>query len=268
MILHRSIFAVIVAAIASLISTHALAGSFRAMPLRLHLGNEVKTEVLKIVNEEKDPVTVQLDVKSWTHDINGEDQYGDTSDILVFPKIATIEGGGTKIFRIGYSGMPVTTEGSFRIFVQELPVNKLGESALKFALTLGLPVFVEPQNKQLVWTTHVVGLKQETLQIKVENSGNTHLLVSKIKAVGLDTEDKEVFTDEIGGWYTLAGLARTYEVTVPYQQCLQAAKVNIEIEAKDGKKILQMPVERSMCSHKPATKGDKPKANHQSTAKQ
>lgn len=266
--MHRSIFTVIVTAIVSLISIQALAGSFRAVPLRLHLGNDVKTEVLKIINEENGPVTLQLDVKSWSHDVNGEDQYGDTSDILVFPKIATIEGGGTQIFRIGYSGMPVTTERSFRVFVQELPVNNPGEPALKFALTLGLPVFVEPQSKQLVWTAQVLGMKQETLQVKVENSGNSHLMVNKIKAIGLDTEYKEVFTEEIGGWYTLAGKARNYVVPVSYQQCLQAAKINIEIEAKDANKILQMPVERSMCSQKPETKGGKEKANHQSTAKQ
>lgn len=266
-ILYRFLFVALFAALSFIISPSVFASSFRAMPLRLYLNNETKTEVLKIVNEEKEPVTVQLDVKTWDQGDNGQDEYGDTRDIIAFPKMATIEGGGTKIFRIGYNGAPVSTERSFRVFVQELPVSKPGESVLKFALNLSLPVFVSPQNKHSAWTAQVLGMQQESLQLKIENGGNSHLMINKIKAVGLDTNGKEVLTEEVSGWYTLTGRTRTYEVPIPYQQCLQTAKINIDIEAKGSKKLLQMPVGRTMCSQKSKTTGVKTKKTYSSTTR-
>lgn len=257
----RKIFLVLFLAINFIGMTPVNASSFRAMPLRLYLNSKDNTEVLKVMNEGDEKVAVQISVKEWSQDGGGKDQYSDTDKLIVFPKMTSIEAGAEKVFRVGYRGGEIIDEKTYRIFVQELPVSKPGESALKFALNLSLPVFVSPQNMQSVWAAHVVGIKQEALQVQVENSGNSHLMVNKIKAVGLDTKGKEVFSEEISGWYTLSGATRTFEVPVPYQKCLQASKVNIEIEAKDSKKHMEMPVAREMCSQRPKTEGDKTKAN-------
>ncbi len=260
--LHRfSPFAAIAAAIILLIPFHAVAGSFRAMPLRLYIDGESKTEVLRLVNEGKEKVTVQLDPKRWTHDDDGQDIYGDAPKIVIFPKMATIEPGETQVIRIGYIGSSATEEQTYRLFVQELPVNKPGEMALKFALTLSLPVFVAPENEVIQWSVASVNLAQESLQLKVNNNGNRHIMINKIQAPGLDAGGTEVFTQEATGWYTLGGKSRTYAVEIPYQACLKASRINVEVQTKTASKQLDLAVEKSMCTRKPEPENKTAKHN-------
>ncbi|HEY0719613.1 MAG TPA: fimbria/pilus periplasmic chaperone [Gammaproteobacteria bacterium] len=248
-----------VAALFLLASTQAFAGAFRAMPLRLYLDSKSKSEVLRITNEGDEAVTVQIDTKTWAQDGNGQDVYGDTTEIVVFPKMATIEKGATQIVRIGFNGAPAGREQTYRLFVQELPVSKPGEMALKFALTMSLPVFVAPDQKVIDWSVEPGVLKQETLPVKVTNNGNHHVMISKIKAIGLDANGAELFTQEATGWYTLAGQSRTFPVNVPYQQCEVAARIRVEVQGAESSKTTELAVNRTMCSRKPpaASKTDK-----------
>lgn len=250
-ILHRFLSIAALAAIILLVPAHAVAGSFRAMPLRLYIDSKSKTEVLRVVNEGDESVTVQIDAKSWSHDDDGRDSYGDAPDIVVFPRMATIDKGETQIIRIGYSGAPAVMEKTYRLFVQELPVSKPGEMALKFALTMSLPVFVAPDTALNDWSAEAVGLAQESLQVKVKNSGNRHVMVNKIKATGLDANGAEVFSQEAAGWYTLAGQSRLHSVNIPYQECLKATRIRVEVRTRESSKELEMPVNKKMCTHKP-----------------
>lgn len=249
--MQRYLFMVAAVAINAILSTQTFASSFRAMPLKIYLDNNSKTEVLKIVNEGDERVTVQVSTKTWSQDVSGKDEYGDTNDIVVFPKMATIEAHDTRVFRVGYTGSQVSKERSYRLFAQELPVAKPGEAVLKFALNLSLPVFMAPDQSREEWAAQIEGLAHETLQVKVNNIGTKHILVNKIKAIGMDARGAEIFNQGISGWYTLGGNSRIYNIPVAYQQCMKAAQVNVEVETKSEKKQLQMPVSKSMCSKKP-----------------
>lgn len=236
-----------------LIPSHAFGGAFRAMPLKLHIDSKSKTEVLRVVNEGAETVTVQIDAKHWSLDGAGQDIYGDAPDIVVFPKMATIQPGETQVIRIGYTGGPATREKTYRLFVQELPVSKPGETALKFAITLSLPVFVAPEQEIIKWSAEVEGLAQESLRVKVNNGGNRHVMIKKLIATGFDASGTIVFTQEAAGWYTLSGKSRLHTVNVPYQECLKAARINVEVQTKTSSKKMDLAVNKSMCTRKPET---------------
>jgi P pilus assembly chaperone PapD len=135
--------------------------------------------------------------------------------------------------------------------VQELPVSKPGEKVLKFALTLSLPVFVAPDNEIINWTAGLGVLGQENLPVKVTNNGNRHVMVSKIKATGVDASGAEIFTQEATGWYTLSGKTRSFPVNIPHQECLKAARINVVIETKESNKEMDFDVNKAMCTRKP-----------------
>jgi fimbrial chaperone protein len=233
------------------IPTSSLAGAFKAVPVRLSIDPKSRTAMLKIVNEGEEEVTVQLNAKSWEQDENGNDIYDETNDIIFFPTMAKIEKGETRIIRVGYNGKPGAREKTFRLFMQELPVSKPGEMALKFALTLSIPIFVPPEKETKKWTAEPGGLTEESLKMMVSNNGNSHVIVSKVRAWGKDETGAEVFSQEAAGWYTLAGKTRTYPVRVPYDECLKTKTIQVETTIEKTAREFILDVEKEMCTRKP-----------------
>jgi fimbrial chaperone protein len=241
---------IVLAALILVFPTIALAGSFKSIPVRLFIEAGSKTEVLKIVNEGDEKVTVQIDVKSWRQDETGKDIYEETNDIVIFPKMANIEKGEMRIIRLGYTGKLEWREKTYRLFMQELPVTKAGEMALKFALTLSIPIFITPEEDIKNWTAEPAGLSKEILKVKVKNSGNRHIMVSKIKAVGFDEAGAEVFTREVVGWYTLAGRSRVYPVEIPQEECLKIRMIKVEAAIEKAMREFSLDVNKEMCTPK------------------
>jgi fimbrial chaperone protein len=221
--LRRALVIKFLSVIIILLPSFVTAGSFKAVPVKLYLDARSRTEVLKITNEGNEKVTVQLNAKEWTQDEQGQDVYEDTKDIVFFPMIADIEKGEERIIRVGYQGQKqMQEEKTYRLFVEELPVSKPGEMALKFALKLGIPIFIQPLKETVAWSINGVDLSKGRLTVKVKNSGNTHFVVNTIKAVGLDGSGKEVFSRYINGWYTLAGVSKPFGMTVSYEECMNS----------------------------------------------
>ena len=239
------------AAIFLLLPTLVFAGSFKAVPIKLFFDAGSRTSLLKVTNQGDEKVTVQLDAKEWSQNEKGQDIYEETKDIVFFPKIADIEEGEERIVRIGYQGQNVLLqEKTYRLFLQELPISKPGEMALKFALRLGIPVFVNPKQARTEWAINGVDLSKGILTVKVRNSGNIHFIVSKIKAVGLDGSGKEVFSRDINGWYTLAGVSKHFAVGVSHEECLSSKAINVAVEVDNTWKEARLDVNKSMCTPK------------------
>lgn len=262
--MRRNFIVLIIIVFVLMIHCAASAGSFKAVPVKLFMDAQSETTILKIINQGDEKVTIQLDAKTWRQNDMGKDVYNETGDIIFFPKIATIEKNEEQIIRIGYQGMQENREKTYRLFMQELPVSKPGEMALKFALTISIPIFVQPSTEAPAdWTAEAAGLSEETLKVKVKNSGNRHIMVSKIKAVGLDESGAEVFSADVAGWYTLAGISKIFQFPVPYGDCLKVQTLQVKTEVEKDTKTFSLNVEKDMCTRKPE---DVPKRTKGKTA--
>ena len=249
---YRNCIIVIFTALFFLLNSHAFAGSFKAVPVRLFVDVKSKTAVLRIVNQGDNRVTVQLDAKSWQQDETGQDIYEETGDIIFFPKITTLEKGEERIIRIGYRGKQEQVEKTYRLFMQELPVTESGGMALQLALTITIPIFVEPEKaEKAAWIAETAGLSDEALRIKVRNNSNRHIVVSRITAVGLDESGREVFSKNAAGWYTLAQTSRIYAVPIPYEECLKVKTIRVKTDLEKDSKTFTLDVGKEMCTRKP-----------------
>lgn len=231
-----------------LLPSAALAGSFRAVPIKVFMDARSKTAVLKVTNDGAEKVTVQIDAKEWSQNKDGRDVYVDTKDIIFFPRMADIKPGEERIIRLGYKGKSSLREKTYRLFVEELPVSTPGEAmALKFALRLSVPIFIKAPKE--VAKSSIEGLEQKDgmVLVSVRNSGNTHLVVKKIKAEGLSSSGKEVFSKDMGGWYVLSGLTRTYALGVPEKGCVKASKIKVSVEAGKERLEKDISVVKSAC---------------------
>ena len=234
-----------------LLPSLVFAGSFRAVPVKLYLDARSKTAVLKIINEGDEKVTVQLNAKKWSQDETGKDVYENTKDIVFFPKIADIEKGKERIVRIGYQGqMPTSQEKTYRLFAEELPIKKPGELALKFAIRLGIPIFFAPQKETKEWAIDGLRLSDETLTVKIKNSSNTHVIASKITAMGLDDSGKEVFSRAKAGWYVLAGVTKPFAVDVSREECMGIKTIKVTVEVDKVTNESTYDVDKNMCTPK------------------
>jgi fimbrial chaperone protein len=246
----------LLAALVLLLPVTALAGSFKVVPIRLYLDARSKTTIVKVTNDGAEKVTVQLEAKVWGQGPDGRDVYTDTKDIVFFPKIADIEKGEERIIRVGYKGKPSGNERTYRLFIQELPVTKPGEVALKFALRFAVPVFVAATNEVRERSIESAELKDGRVHVKVKNGGNTHFIVSKVRATGLNGSGKEVFNSETGGWYVLSGITKTYSVDVPEAECMKASAIKVGIEVERVLMDSELSVDKRGC--KRAEKTEKP----------
>jgi fimbrial chaperone protein len=229
----------------------AKAGSFKVVPIKLFLDARTKTAVLRVSNNGEEKATIQLDVMMWSQDNTGKDIYEKTKDILVFPKILTIDKSEERIVRIGYQGQQIVTrEKAYRLYLRELPVSKPGKTTFKFALTLVVPIFISSPKALEKWSLVGGKLAEGRTIVTVENSGNTHLIVKKIKATGLNSSNEDVFSKEIRGWYVLAGVNKTYALDILKEECIKAQTIKIEVEVDKTIKDLKLDVDKTMCRGK------------------
>jgi fimbrial chaperone protein len=225
----------------------ASAGSFKVVPIRMFIEGGQKSAVFTVTNEADEKVTIQIGVKGWTQDENGSDIYQPSDDLIVFPKIFTIEKkGGEQIVRVAFRSQAAPKENierPYRFFFEELPVKKPGETALMFALNLSVPVFIKPIQETPGVVLEKTEFTEGALRARVKNSGTSHLMVGKMKVSGRGAADKELFTKEATGWYVLAGASRVFPIPIPKKECVQLQKVTVSIEVDKSTLIGEAPVD-------------------------
>lgn len=245
----RAVLAV-VTLLAPLAPRPVAAGTFRVTPVRVTLERGARATAVAITNEGGEPVTVQLDVRSWSQGEDGEDLYTPTEEILIFPRMATLAPGAEQIVRLGLRGRGGTVERTFRLFVRELPVRSPGEMVVKLSLNVAIPIFVKPAKPRSIWAIEWASLSEEALAVRVVNSGNTHVRISKVVATGL-RDGVEVFSREATGRYALASTAHQFHLAIPREDCGRARRVRVEAIAEAERRPFLIEVAPAMCAPAP-----------------
>lgn len=239
-----------------LIPSGALAG-FRVVPIKIYLDANTRTTVLKVTNDGDEKATVQVEAFEWGQDAQGKDVYLPTKELVFFPKITDIEKGEEKIIRVGYEGkMKEPVEKTYRLFLQELPVSKPGEVAVKMAIRMGLPVFIKPVKETRAKAIEGMELSGGDLMVRVSNSGNTHLIVTKILVKGFNEAGAETFARETSGWYVLAGKTGSYTVPISRDECLRSRSLKAQVEADSRATDKTIEISQAMCADKEAVADD------------
>ena len=145
------------------------------------LDSEPRRGALTIINSGDEKVTVQLQLMRWAQDAQGKDVYEPTKDLVFYPQIVSIAAGKEGIVRVGYDTPgTLSSEMSYRLFVQELPVRKPGEKIIRIALRVGIPLFIVPGKPRPSLTYEDARIAEGRLQATFKNSGNAHTMIQKI----------------------------------------------------------------------------------------
>lgn len=216
------------------VPTLSFAGSLKVVPTRLYLDANKKSTVVKIENKGEEKITVQIEPNVWTQDEKGKDAVSPTSDIVAFPMMVEVDKGAERSVRIGYGGDPSDKERTYRLLIHELPGKPSGKPALRFALTVSVPVFVQPMEMTNKLSILTVGVELGKAVVSIRNIGNCHGIIKKVSAKGVDEAGAELFNAEKAGWYVLSDSARFFAVDLPEEGCVKAKKIVINAEVEKG----------------------------------
>lgn len=229
--------------IASTIATLALlswpavhAGDFTVNPIRLELGPNARSGVISIRNEGEVRLGFQMQAMEWTQDGEGKDQYTDSSELIFFPKLATLAPGNEALVRVGVKNAVVPVEKTYRLFIQELPGSEKeapqeGKSArIGVLIRFGAPIFLAPVKAEDRAEIPALEMAGGTLSLKVKNTGNRHQVIEGIHLRGTDAGGSEVFALTLADRYILAGATKSYSTTIEAASCLKLVELTVELK--------------------------------------
>jgi fimbrial chaperone protein len=230
----------------------ATAGEFVVQPMRLDLGPAARSSAISVRNDSKEPLSFQIQGMEWTQDGNGKDRYTETTDLVFFPKIITVEPEQQGVIRVGIKNSTVPLEKTFRLFIEELPSNikkPEGNTAqITFLMRIGAPIFVAPVRPQDGLEIETLALVKGTVSLSTRNTGNRHQIIQGIHLKGSDSTGKEVYAVTLADRYLLSGSAKSHTATIAAELCSKISSLAVEFQTDKLTAKRALSVDRNMCS--------------------
>ncbi|MDD5223619.1 MAG: fimbria/pilus periplasmic chaperone [bacterium] len=210
------------------------AGSFKVLPMKVFLDQKKNAEKIIVKNESENDLTLQLSIFNWKQDNKANDVYEPTENIIITPKILTLKKGEERVIRVGYVKYSEEKELSYRIYLEEISAEKPGVMGLKMLLKVGIPIFITSAKEKPAGVIEGVEIQNGKIKANVKNNGNSHLFLTSIKAVGDDGNGKDLFQQDLKGWYLLPGVSKTYLFDIPGNVCRKLKTITIDAKADVG----------------------------------
>lgn len=220
-------------------------------PIKIYFDARSRIDKLTVKNVSDEDLSLQARVFIWSQDANGRDQYEETTDIIIFPKIMKLLKGEEKFIRVGTNLIPSGNERTYRIYIEEIPVEKPRPeegATVRMAMKIGVPVFVSPLKSNPKGTIQSFSMSSGKPVVEVKNTGNIHFIITSLNIKGTNDKDKETFSKELGGWYLLNGASRIYEVSIPAEVCTDLAKIHIAVKTDRFSMNETFNINKGMCN--------------------
>jgi fimbrial chaperone protein len=240
---HRWTFSLSLAV--ALLAGPVLAGEFSVTPIRVDLKAGALNESITVTNHAKDGLRLAVHLMEWSQDAEGKDVYKDSSDLVYFPRQLEIEGEGKRLVRVGAKTPGGPLERTYRLYIEEQPAAAAESKGAQLAILFrfGVPVFLAPAAPRPQPEALDPALKAGKLSIAVKNPGNQHF-----RLVKLVITDGAGYSQEMAGWYSLAGTERTYTADIPAEVCRKARTFTVALEGEDFRLDRKVNVDPANCS--------------------
>lgn len=159
-------------------------GGFTVTPIRLELAAGHRAATVTVSSATETRKTIQTEVFRWRQDAEGADVYDPTGDLLINPPLFFVPPNGSQVVRVGLaSGAKPdrAVEQTYRIFFREVPADRGdGETGIRMALRMGVPLFIKPEHDTAVPLRWSVRVRGHDLRLAVENPGTSHVRLSEV----------------------------------------------------------------------------------------
>jgi fimbrial chaperone protein len=208
----------------------AASASFTVDPMQVNLSRQVTSQIVTITNESKQEIRFQIAAFRWDHDESGETKLEPTKDIVLFPALVTLKPGAQQRVRVGTTAQYGESEGSYRIYVEELPPPSGGASAggaqVAMRTRLGIPVFLQPPMPTARVEVTDVTVDGGRMMARLRNVGNSHVLVDSVRFSGVSSG----FERTAVGWYLLPGRSWVFTAPVTAAECRALSSLSVRAQ--------------------------------------
>lgn len=206
----------LIACIALLAGGAACASGLQVSPVSIDVPASQNAEGLWLSNTGDNVVNAQVRVYRWTQDEQG-DQLAPTRELLASPPMLELPVGERQLIRAVRLGPPPTNgvEQTYRMVIDELPLQTPGRKGLQYVLRYSVPVFVQPAGAaasppQLQWALQRRGAD---VLLEVSNSGGTHAQLADLVHTDTRGQRTEVAPGLLG--YVLPGARMRWALKIP-----------------------------------------------------
>jgi fimbrial chaperone protein len=192
----------------------AAAASLKVAPLTVNLTPPAQAAPITLQNTSDTKISVQIRVLEWTQ-VNGENHYAETHDVVASPPASEIPPGASYTVRVArVAKSPIKGEKSYRLWVDELPPTAPPgpeESQVGLRIRYDLPVFFHEANAapKLTWRAFRSG---RDVIVEATNSGAGHARVENLKVSAGQADI--VFGSGLNG-YVLPGATYRWTAATP-----------------------------------------------------
>jgi fimbrial chaperone protein len=218
----------------------ALAEGFTVSPMSVTLGSGARSATLTLRNDDAAPKSFSIRALAWHHDEQGNEQFEESTDLIYFPRLLTLEPDQQALVRLGLRLPPAQVERSWRLLVEELPApgTKPSGSRVRVRVRFGVPVFATPApsvvGRAIALVADDVTRREGSLRWSLRNAGGQHELFEQLSVRGLDAQGQPLFAHEAKVRYLLAGERRRLTVEVPATACARLAGFAVQGKTKRG----------------------------------
>lgn len=212
----------------------ACASGLQVSPIGLRLPSTAQADALWLTNTGTEPVHAQVRVFRWSQ-ANGKDILEPSRDLVVSPPMVTIAPGDRQMVRaIRQVPAPSGTEASYRVIVDELPIDGSDQPGLKFVLRYSIPVFLAPAGDppvratlQAMWDNSPDGMV-----LRVSNTGDGHAQIADVVWRGAKGQSMVLCPGLVG--YALPGSTMSWHLPQGARQAGGAVKARINGETSES----------------------------------
>lgn len=239
----------VVYCLSALCPSAAFAGTWRVSPIKLYFDAKTRNDVITIVNDGEQPLSLAITAMEWSQDQNGQDIYQPATDLIYFPKQLTVEPQKERVIRAGIKVPAANKEKTYRLFIKELPNRQQAEpNTVAIAIQFGVPVFVKPSVEDIKGAVTETVVTDGNFSAKIVNQGNSHLRINSIVLNGTSVSGALLYDQELSGWYILGGSSRTFTTTIPREICLQLSVLDIQVNTDRNTFNGRVDVDQISCS--------------------
>lgn len=176
-------------------------------PILVDLSTQKKVASVTLTNTSDKSLMYQVTSLSWSQ-VEGENKYLETKDLLVVPAMIEIPAGFSQVFRVTpRHPMQNSIEQSYRLILENVTVDNPNDSlkanSVIFRISHDIPVFLAPTAKKINtsrWSRCDAPVGKGC--IRIENIGNERIRVSEIKIQGIKWQKdlKVIDTVLAGAW--------------------------------------------------------------------
>jgi fimbrial chaperone protein len=209
----------------------ASAAEVQVDPVLIELSPATRSASITLRNTGGEPSRFEVGVRAWEQSQTGEMRVAPTDDVLVYPPILSLAPGEARLLRVGVApkGGFGSAEGSYRVFIEELPPpTKPGEAAqVRILSRLTIPVFLAPSRAVERAVLAGLAVSGREARFTLRNEGTLRLRTSSLKLTALGAGGAVLSQLELPAWYVLAGGVRAYQAVLPPERCAEVRTVEV-----------------------------------------